>query len=91
MAECRCRNCGQEIRKSRSYCLHLELFAAPEVEIFPDDMFCDHRRKMKEICEGLKDKDPKSLEEDVYICYDLRLCKKCRDLFVKRISTGEFI
>ncbi len=91
MTECRCRNCGKTIRKSRSYCVHLELFAAPEVEIFPDDLYSDHRRRMREICEGLKDKDPKGLEEDVYSCYDFRLCRKCRDIFAKRVRSGEFI
>lgn len=69
----------------------MELFAAPDVHIGKDDLLKDTEAEMKRICEGLKNADPKKLEEDVYVCYDLILCKQCRDIFHQRIKNKEFI
>jgi len=86
-----CGSCGESIKKRQRYCLHMELFAAPEVELDAEDIRQDLREEMQRIWERVKNVDSKKLEEDVYICYDLTLCKKCRDIFVQRIKCKEFI
>ncbi len=86
-----CYSCSKVIAKRQRYCLHLELFAAPEVHIDKDDLSKDNKDEIRKICEELKNADPKKLEEDVYVCYDLSLCKRCRDVFLQRIKCKEFI
>ena len=61
------------------------------MHISKDDLFKDNKREMRKICEEVRGADPKKLEEDVYVCYDLSLCKRCRDVFLQRIKCKEFI
>ena len=86
-----CYSCSKIIGKRQKYCLHIELFAAPEVHLDKDDLLKDSKHEIKKICEQVKTADPKKLEEDVYVCYDLILCKRCRDVFLQRIKCKEFI
>ncbi|MBU4305323.1 MAG: hypothetical protein KJ893_06865 [Candidatus Omnitrophica bacterium] len=51
----------------------------------------DIKKEMDELCRRAQEMDAKKLEEDVYICYDLSLCKRCRDVFSQRIKCKEFI
>jgi hypothetical protein len=92
MPEYTCDGCGKPIRKKQAcYGLKIQLFAAPEVEIDEPDLRADHRKSMDEINEQVSSMDAKKLEEDVYICYDLHVCRPCRDKFSQRIKCREFI
>ena len=87
----KCYNCSKIIEKRQKYCLHMELFASGDVHIDKDDLSKDTKLEMKRLCEKLKTADAKKLEEDVYVYYDLSLCKRCRDVFLQRIKCKEFI
>ncbi|MEA3438071.1 MAG: hypothetical protein U9R43_16530 [Thermodesulfobacteriota bacterium] len=87
----KCYSCSKIIGKREKYCLHMELFACGDVHIDEDDLSKDNKQEIKKICEELKNADPEKLEEDVYVCYDLNLCKRCRDVFLQRIKCKEFL
>lgn len=92
MSEFTCEGCGKRMENKRArYCLKIQLFAAPEVELDEADMQADHRKEMEEMNEKLASLDAKKLEEDVYICYDLNICRSCRNKFSQRIKCKEFI
>lgn len=91
MRQCICDGCGKQMKKKVSYCLRIELFAAPEVEFDENDLKQDRKKVIEQIFERAKKMDSKKLEEEVYICYDLNLCKSCRDKFASRIECKEFI
>ncbi len=92
MAEFTCDGCGRKIRKKHAcWSLKIQLYAASEVEIDDDDLRADHQKAMEEINEQVSSLDAKKLEEDVYICYDLRVCRQCRDKFSQRVKCKEFI
>ena len=86
-----CENCSIQIKKRQKYCLRIQLYAAPEVELDEKDLSKNNKKAMEEIREKVKGMSAKKLEEDVYICYDFVLCKKCRDIFLGRIKLKEFI
>ena len=86
-----CYNCAKIVAKKQRYCLRVELFADPDVHIDKDDLLKDNKREMEKIYEEVKNMDAKKLEEDVYVCYDLTLCKRCRDVLLRRIKCKEFI
>lgn len=86
-----CDSCSAKILKNQRYCLKIQLYAAPEVELDGNDISKDIKATLDEVMRKAKNMSAKKLEEDVYICYDLNLCKKCRDIFAKRIKLKEFI
>jgi len=86
-----CDSCSRLIKKRQKYSLRIQIYAAAEVELDAEDLAADHKKAMQKICEKLKNADAKKLEEDVYVCYDLTLCKRCRDVFSERIKHREFI
>lgn len=91
MREFQCDGCGKKIKKKQRYCLRVELFASPEVELDEEEIWQDHRKKLKELYEQMEKEDPKKLEEEVFVAYNLSLCKTCRDKFSKRIKYKEFV
>ena len=91
MPKFQCDSCDRQIKHGQRYCLHLDLFASPEVELDENDLAASPSKRLKQLYEQLKRQDPKKLEEEVYIGFDLNLCKSCRDKFVQRIKLREFI
>ncbi|MBI4846920.1 MAG: hypothetical protein HY810_10700 [Candidatus Omnitrophica bacterium] len=91
MKNINCDSCGEKIKKRQKYCLRIELFSDPKVELDEGDVNENAKNAMKEIIERVKELDAKKLEEEVYICYDLILCKQCRDKFAQRVKYREFI
>ena len=86
-----CEGCSRELKKGRRYCLKMQIFAAPEVVLEREDLAKDLQEEVRCLNEAAQAMDAKDLEEQVYICYDLSLCRRCRDAFVKRIKLKEFI
>jgi len=87
-----CDACGQKLSTTDvRYILKIELYAAPEIVITEEDLKKDHSKEIERLIEQLKDVDAKKLEEEVYVNYQLHLCKKCRDTFNQRIVCKEFI
>lgn len=86
-----CDNCGNLIGKRQKYTLKIELYASDDVEIEQKDLDGDLSQKLTDLYQSIRDMDAKKLEEDIYICYDLKLCKKCRDIFNQRIKSKEFV
>ncbi|MFH1061354.1 MAG: hypothetical protein V1747_00505 [Candidatus Omnitrophota bacterium] len=86
-----CDSCGDLIKKRQKYSLKIELSASAEVEIEQKDLEGDLNQQLSELYDGVRDIDAKKLEEDIYIRYDLKLCKKCRDIFNQRIKAKEFV
>ena len=86
-----CDSCSKKIAKRQRYCLRIELFAAPEVCLDEEDLLKDSVLEFKAVSEQAKSMSSQKLEEDVYVCYDLSLCKRCRDVFSNRIKCKEFI
>jgi len=87
----KCDGCSKHIKKRQGYRLRIELFACEEVVLDQEDLQQDHHKAIQELCEQLKNADPKKLEEDIYVSYNLNLCKRCRDTFSERIKCKEFI
>ncbi|MFH1458929.1 MAG: hypothetical protein ABIG64_00960 [Candidatus Omnitrophota bacterium] len=87
----KCDSCGLEFNKQQKYCAKIELFANPQVELSENDLKQNTRQKINEIIQAAKNIDVNKLEEDVYICYHLNLCKRCRDVFLQRLKLKEFI
>ncbi|MFH1202498.1 MAG: endonuclease III domain-containing protein [Candidatus Omnitrophota bacterium] len=87
-----CDSCGRQLTHPRQrYILKIELYASPEVEITKEDLKKDSREEIKKLINKLNDEDPKKLEEEVYVKYNLNLCKHCRDIFNQRIKNKEFV
>ncbi|MBU0633535.1 MAG: hypothetical protein KKB82_05110 [Candidatus Omnitrophica bacterium] len=86
-----CDACGKHIRKRQVYCLKVELYAHPEVVLDAEDLAKDNKEEMQKLCARMKNADSKKLEEDVYVAYNLKLCKSCRDKFNQRLKCKEFI
>jgi len=87
-----CDSCGKKLALTEArYILKIELYAAPEVVISEEEAKKDHSKEIKKLIDQLKDADANKLEEEVYINYRLHLCKKCRDIFNRRIACKEFI
>ncbi|MFC1703267.1 endonuclease III domain-containing protein [Candidatus Omnitrophota bacterium] len=87
-----CDSCGRKLEKPQSrHVLKIELFVSPEVEFTEQDMRKDAQEELKDLLKQMKQVDPKQLEEDIYVSYQLTLCKRCRDTFNKRIKYKEFV
>lgn len=87
-----CDSCGETLPKpEQRYILKVQLYASPEVEITKDDLLEDTRKKIDNLLESLKDKNPKKLQEEVYVDFEFCLCKRCRDIFAKRLALREFV
>ncbi|HDM37553.1 MAG TPA: hypothetical protein ENG55_00660 [Candidatus Omnitrophica bacterium] len=78
-------------RLDERYILKIQLYASPEVEISKEDLLQDTRKKIKELVESLKDRNPQELKDEVYVDYEFCLCKRCRDVFAKRLALREFV
>jgi hypothetical protein len=89
--QCLCDSCGELIGKRQKYTLKIELFASDEVVIEQKDLDGDLNQKIADLYQSIRNVDAKKLEEDIYICHDLKLCKKCRDIFNQRIKSKEFV
>ena len=87
-----CDSCGRQLpRVDERYILKIQLYASPEVEISKEDLLQDTRKKIKELVESLKDRNPQELKDEVYVDYEFCLCKRCRDVFAKRLALREFV
>ena len=87
-----CDSCGRQLpRLDERYILKIQLYASPEVEISKEDLLQDTRKKIKELVESLKDRNPQELKDEVYVDYEFCLCKRCRDVFAKRLALREFV
>ncbi len=87
-----CDSCGRQLpRVDERYILKIQLYASPEVEISKEDLLQDTRKKIKELVESLKDRSPQELKDEVYVDYEFCLCKRCRDVFAKRLALREFV
>lgn len=90
--EYQCDGCGRGLSRDEiHYVLKMELFAAPDIEIGKEDLIKDHRKEIERLIECMKDRDPKDLEDEVYVAYKLNLCSRCRNIFNQRVSSREFI
>lgn len=87
-----CDSCGKQLPKLQDrYVLKIELYAWPEIEITRQDLEKDPQQEIKRLLKDLKGKKREELEEEVYVCYKLNLCKNCRDIFNNRIKHREFV
>ncbi len=87
-----CDSCGRQLpRVDERYILKIQLYASPEVEISKEDLLQDTRKKIKELVESFKDRNPQELKDEVYVDYEFCLCKRCRDVFAKRLALREFV
>lgn len=87
-----CDSCGKKLQTPHErYILKIQLYASPEVEITKEDLLEDTRKKIENLIESLKDKNPKELQEEVYVDFEFCLCKRCRDIFTKRLALREFV
>ncbi len=86
-----CDGCGKQIKKRSGYCLRIELFASGEVEFDEEELWQDLSQAREKLNQQINKMDPKKLEEEVYVAYNLSLCKRCRDKFSQRVKCKEFI
>lgn len=92
MNEYSCDSCSNKIPEGElRYIAEIKLYAAPEMVITKEDFKKDFRKEMERLVEETKNMSEEELLAEVYIFYRLNLCKKCRDIFVKRISHKEFV
>lgn len=92
MIKYKCDGCGRQLQKEKlRYISKVEIYAAPRYEFTEDELKQDYYKELKRVYEEIKNTDPKKLEEEVYVKYELDLCKKCRDKFTARIKHKEFI
>ena len=93
MIKYRCDNCGVEMdEQDLRYILKVQLYAAPnEIRITAEDLQKDTQAELERLVERMKTMDPKKLEEEVYVDYQLDLCPKCRTIFAKRVEAKELI
>jgi len=87
-----CDSCSRHLgRPEDRYILEVKLYASPEVELNRKEVKKNLREEIKRLIEESAKMDKKELEEEVYVCYKLILCKKCRDVFNKRLKHKEFV
>jgi hypothetical protein len=86
-----CYSCGGQIGKQKKYTAKIELHASDEVVLEEEDLKKDIKENISQIYEQVKTSDQRKLEEDVYVSFELTICKTCKDVFVRRIKAKEFI
>lgn len=92
MNEYFCYSCGSKISDGElRYILDMKLYAAPETVITKEDLKKDFYEEMEKLAWETKNMSEEEILAQVYIAYKLNLCKKCRDIFVKRVINREFV
>jgi len=87
-----CDSCSKQLSRPQDrYVLEVKLYAAPEIELTKEDFEKNLHEEMQQLIEETRDMDKKKLEEEVYVCYKLNLCKQCRDTFNARLKHKEFV
>ena len=87
-----CDSCSEDLSKPHSrYILKVELYSSPEVEIDKEEYRKESKKEINKLVKQMKNMDPKELEEDIHVFHKLTLCKRCRDIFNKRIKCREFV
>ena len=66
------------------YVVEIKVYAAYDpLEITPEDLAKNHRKKMRDIFESMKDKSADELEDEVAKLFRLHLCPACQKIYLK--------
>jgi len=77
-----CSRCGKELPPgSLNYVVNVRVFSDFDGVLLDPEEGID--RQMKEVLDQIQELDPEELEKEVYEEFNLFLCKRCRDQFVK--------
>jgi len=87
-----CDSCSKELpNPNNRYKLEVKLYCCPDIKITEKDLKKDLREDINSLINQMKHMDKKKLEEDVFVSYNLDLCKRCRDTFNTRLKHREFV
>lgn len=87
-----CYSCGKHLSQGKlRYVLKMEIYAAPELMVDEKDVKKDINREIKRLIKETEGMSEQELLEQVYIAFKFELCKRCRDVFVKRVTHKEFV
>jgi hypothetical protein len=88
-----CDGCGRDIKGVKSpFITRVEVYPSRHLKFdYEDFEDRDFEKEMNRILEGAGQKSEKEMSKSVWTEYRLFLCMKCRNTFVRRIESGEFI
>ena len=82
MKDRQCSRCGKEFPPgSPAYVVNVRVFADFDGVLLDPEEEID--RQLNEVLDHIQELDPEELEKEVYEEFNLLLCKRCRDQFVK--------
>ncbi len=88
-----CDGCGKDIKNLTSpFISRVEVYPSRNMNLDLNEYEPkDYEKEIYSAIEASKDKSEKELAHEMWTEYRLFLCPRCRNTFVKRIESGEFI